>query len=386
LTRAFAAPVCPSSSTFVDPSRPVEPCGAGPFRLASWEGDGTIRLIRHDSYFEPGKPYLDGIVWSTNERPLAQRYKFEDGALDYLRDTSSSDAALFRADPHWSGRLRRSPAHATNAIFMNTEMPPFDLRGVRRAVAMAIDPSVLEQVRAEVKATDRVLPEGIPGPDRKVPMRRHDLRAALAEMERAGFAFDPATGRGGYPRPIDYIAPSDTFEQQAAEVYQQQLSRIGIRIRLRLLSYATYQAEVSRRRTSPMGWAGWKADFPDPSNFFEPTLASSAIADEGSQNYAFFKSQELDEVLDRAHAEPDRQARMRLYARAEEIVRDEAPWAPTYEPQMIELWQPYVRGYEPHPVLPQRFNDVWLDPSAHVARVDPLGPSSLLAPASGARP
>lgn len=387
LTLAFAAPVCPSSGTTVDPARPPTPCGAGPFRVASWEPEGPIRLARHAAYFVPGKPYLDAIEWHLSERSTSQRYKFERGALDYTRDLGSQDAALYRASPAWSGQHAFSSSRATNAIFMNTELPPFDVRAIRRAVALAIDPSVLEKVRGEARETSRVLPEGIPGIEDIPTMRRHDLAAALEEMRRAGYAFDPATGRGGYPHPIDYLAPADTFEQQAAEIFAQQLARIGLRIRLRLTSYATYLAEASRRRTTPMGWAGWKADFPDPSNFFEPTLSSRAISDEHSQNYAFFAHEELDRILDAASSERDPEARRRLFVRAEEIVRDEAPWAPTYSPRVFELWQPYVRGYVPHPVVPQRFRDTWIDTIAlaEAHTQSKLGPASLLLPFASRR-
>jgi ABC-type transport system substrate-binding protein len=280
---------------------------------------------------------------------------------------------------------------AINAIFMNTEVPPFDSRAMRRAVALAVDPSVLEHVRPELEENDRVLPASIPGPERRERMRRHDESAALAAMAEAGYPYDPATGRGGYPKAIDYLTLPDTFEQASAEVYQQQLARVGIRIRLRLVSYATYLAEVSRRRTTPMGWCGWAADFPDPANFFEPNLSSAAIADEGSQNAAFFSSPALDAILARAHGERDRAARMRLYEQAERIVRDEAPWAPTYATRAFELWQPYVRGYSPHPILPAHVRDVWLDRGARArepaARLG-LGrvPASIaFAPFGGAR-
>lgn len=380
LTLSFAAPVCPSSGATVDPARPPSPCGAGPFRIASWEPEGTIRLERHGGYFIPGRPYLDAIEWLTNERATAQRYKFERGVLDYVRDLGSQDGALYRSNPAWTGRFSLSASSVTNALFMNTEMPPFDVRAVRRAVAFAVDPKVLEQVRAEVHAIDRVLPNGVPGASATEPMRKHDIAKALDEMRAAGFAFDPTTGKGGYPYVVDYIAPADTFEQQAAEVWVEQLARIGIRVRLELTSYASYLAKVSKRRTSTMGWVGWKADFPDALNFFEPTLSSRAIDDEHSQNYAFFKSDELDRVLDDASRERDPEVRTRLFARAEAIIRDEAPWAPTHAPRLFELWQPYVRGYVPHPVIPQRFRDVWIDKQA-VARVHvrwSLGPASLL--------
>lgn len=386
LTLDFAAPVCPSSGTVVDGAKPPQPCGAGPFHLVSWEPDGLVRLERHDAYFVPGRPYLDAIEWLMNERATAQRYKFERGVLDYVRGLGSQDAGLYRSMPAWTRHWSLSTALVTNAIFMNTEMPPFDVPAVRRAVALAIDPKVLEVVRHDVRAADRVVPLGILGTPSPAPMREHDLAAALEQMRVAGYAFDPTTGRGGYPYVIDYIAPGDTFEQQAAEVWMQQLARVGIRLRLQLTSYASYLASISKRRSSAMGWAGWKADFPDASNFFEPTLSSRAIDDEHSQNYAFFKNDELDRLLDDAAREMDAAKRSRMFQRAEEIIRDEAPWVPTHAPQLFEVWQPYVRGYRPHPLIPQRFRDVWIDKQsfAHVETHSSYGLATLMAPLRGA--
>jgi ABC-type transport system substrate-binding protein len=294
-------------------------------------------------------------------RPLTQRYKFEDGELDFIGELAPTDAAVYGSDARWSAHARWVVKQTTNAIYLNTELPPFHDRAMRRAVSFAVDPSVLQKVRADVLPIDRIVPAGIPGPDRSATMRRHDPAAALAEMVRAGYPFDPATGRGGYPHEIEYLTVPDSFEQAAAEIYQQQLARVGIRIRLRLATFASYLAESTRRRTSAMGWAGWRADFPDPSNFFEPTLSSKAIHDENSGNRAFFSHAELDDVLARAHAERDTAQRMALYLRAEEIVRDEAPWVPTHTARSLQLWHPYVRGYQPHPVLALRLAGVWLD-------------------------
>lgn len=364
MTMSFMAPVCASAGAFADARSPSLPCGAGPFRVAAWETDQRIRLVRHEAYFRPGKPHLDGIEWLLNVRWSTQRYKFEDGAIDYTRELSGTDAALYRADPAWAPRARFALKPATYALFMNTELPPFDNRSVRRAVAFALDPSVLEKVQTTLAPADRVLPASIPGPPRGAPMRRHDPALALAELERAGFGFDPTTGKGGYPHPIDLVTTPGGLEQQVAEVYQQQLAAIGVRVRLRMVSFPTYLAEVSRRRTVAMGMTGWQADFPDASNFFEPTLSTKAIQDEGSQNYAFFSNAELDRILEQARAEQDREKRFELYAKAEAIVRDEAPWVPSYGVRMMEIWQPYVQGYEPHPILPQRFHEVWLDPAA----------------------
>jgi ABC-type transport system substrate-binding protein/ABC-type dipeptide/oligopeptide/nickel transport system permease subunit len=360
MSLGFAAPVCPSSGATVDTKAPADPCGAGPFRFESWTGGERVVLRRFEHYYQPGKPYLDGIVWQLNVPAHTQRYRFESGELDLVRELSVADVALFAADPRWAARGRWSIKHSTTGIFLNTEMPPFDNRHLRRAVAFAVDPSVLPKVRPNVAPADRMIPESLPGPARDEPMRRHDPQAALREMELGGYRYDPSTGRGGYPTPIDYIVVPDSFDQAVAEVVQQQLAAVGVRLRLRLVSYATWLAEVSRRKTATMGWTGWQADFPDPSNFFKPILTTSAIEDDGSQNPAFFSNAELDDLVERAQHEQRWDERMRLYQRAEQIVRDEAPWIPVYVSRSFELWHPYVMGYQPNPVVDQHYVDVWL--------------------------
>jgi ABC-type dipeptide/oligopeptide/nickel transport system permease subunit/ABC-type transport system substrate-binding protein len=361
MTLAFAAPVCASAGAFADAHSDALPCGAGPFRIAGWDLDKGVRLVRHEGYYAPGMPYLDGIVWSVNVPAPAQRYKFERGELDYTHELTGSDRDRYQASPAWAKQQRWVVNPLTFAIFLNCEMPPFDRRAIRRAVSHAVDPSVVEAMRADLVPVDRIVPATIPGPAQRPPMRKHDLALALREMAEGGYPYDPATGKGGYPEPIDYLAIADTSDQQHAEIWQQQLAKIGIRIRPKLTTWATFLAEVQRRKTSRMGNTGWSADFPDPSNFFEPTLASEAIQDEGSENVAFFASHELDALLKRAHAETDREKRDALYERAEEIVRDEAPWIPTMSSRTFELWQPWVRGYTRHAVLRGRFNDVWID-------------------------
>ena len=361
MSLGFAAPVCPSSGPIAQGSAPTPPCGAGPFRLKQMVRGERIALERFEQFHEPEKPYLDGVTWLLGVAPHTQRYRFERGEIDILNEQTGVDAARYDADPAWEPQRHWATQPATFGVFLNTEVAPFDNRHVRRAVSLALDPSELSKVRATVAPTDRIIPPGVPGPARDTPMRKHDLAAALREMERAGYAYDPQTGAGGYPGVVDYTTIPDSFAQSTAEIAQQQLARIGIRVRLRLVSFASFLVDVGIRGKVPMGWKGWQADYPDPSTFFETTLTSGAITDRGSQNTSFFSNAELDELIKRARSERDRPARMALFARAEALVRDEAPWIPLYITRKLELWQPYVRGYRPNPVLELRVRDVWLD-------------------------
>ncbi|MCC6527501.1 MAG: ABC transporter permease subunit [Polyangiaceae bacterium] len=367
LTLGFAAPVCASSPP-PDTKGAVEPCGAGPFRLASWERGQRVVLQRFERYHERGLPRLDGLVWYLEVPAQTQRYRFEKGELDLARELGTADVALYAAAPTWRDHVRRTSEPATQGVFLNTEMPPFDVRAVRRAVRLALDPSVLGKLRPTLETADRLLPPSVPGPRERPSLAEHDEAGALALMAEAGYPFDPATGRGGYPEILDYVVVPDSLEQAAAEVFQQQLARIGLRIRVRAVAYATYLAEISRRRTARMGWAGWHADFPDWTNFFRPTLTSSAISDTGSTNVAFFSSAELDALVAQGEREPDPGVRAELYERVERLVQAEAPWIPTYRTRRFELAHAYVMGLE-HGAQPgSGLERAWLAPSASVAQ------------------
>lgn len=361
LSLGFAAPVCRDGGAFADPHRGAPPCGAGPFRVASIAPEEGVRLARHEGYDVPGVPLLDAIDWRFNVRSVAQRFKLESGEIDLSRDLNPTDSALFQASPAWRGLGTWVVGRTMSAIFMNVEVPPFDREDVRRAVRLAIDPEVLRRVRADVLPLDRVVPPTVPGAPRGGRLREHDLQAALEAMRAAGLAFDPETGRGGWEQPIDYVTVADSFEQATAEVWQQQLARIGLRIRLRTTSFPTYLAEAKSRGRSAMGWIGWGADYPDPLNFFEPTLSSRAIGDP-SENFSFFSDPELDRVLDEADRTVDPAAREQLVGRAERIVFERAPWVPTFAARSFVVRQPRVRGYRPTSSAMAAFESVWLAP------------------------
>ncbi len=359
---AIVAPLCKSAGTTWDRNFSSAPCGTGAFKVERYENGQSIRLVRHEGYWQKGKPYLDAIEWNLSVQPFTQRFKFEKGDLDYMREFSAADSQLYRTDPRWKGRGEWEASLTTVGTLLNTEMAPFDNRHMRRAVAFGIN---REQVAAihpgHVKPHTKIVPETLIPSTPGYPSQRFDYKQALEEMRLAGYAYDPATNTGGYPHEIPYLAIIDSNSAQAAEVYQQQLARIGIRIRIQLVGWPTYLARSSRRKTVQMGFVGWHADFPDPSTFFEPILASKAIQEEESQNAAFFRNAELDALLERARRSTDEALRSKLYRRAEAIVAEEAPWATAYAYRWFELWHPYVHGYTPHPVLTQNVGDMWFD-------------------------
>ncbi|HEX3346102.1 MAG TPA: ABC transporter substrate-binding protein [Polyangiaceae bacterium] len=339
------------------------PCGAGPFKLppGGWQRGTSLRLVRHDGYFRPGLPYLDAVEWTFNMQSLAQRVRFERGELDLARDLTDADWARFSADPRWKPL---GVAEADKTIYgasMNTRLPPFDNVEIRRAVAAAIDREHLALVQPSRMATlTQALPRTL-FDDPTFAGQRYDYAAALEHMKNAGYPYDPATDTGGWPHPIEYILYYPGLDALVAEIIQQDLAKIGLRLRLKALSYGAFLTLQEREGASQMSEGNWSLDYPDASSFFDPLFTTDRISREGSFNTAFYSNPRFDELTARAHVEMDAVVRRSLYREANSILCDEAPWAFTYGHHLSDMRQPYLHGFVPHPVWPLEATGVWVD-------------------------
>jgi hypothetical protein len=145
---------------------------------------------------------------------------------------------------------------------MNTEMPPFDNRHVRRAVSYAID---REQVASVGQGTC-------------APTARWS-RTCSSRRRRAGRATTTTSPRRAWRATRHDRGPASatarilhsrswTRTRRTPRDHQQQLAKIGIRIKLQVVGWPTFQPR--RRRKTAHGLLRWHADFPDASTFFEP--------------------------------------------------------------------------------------------------------------------
>jgi ABC-type transport system substrate-binding protein len=342
-------------------------CGAGPFKLppGGWDRGRSLTLVRHEAYFVPGLPHLDAVSWTFNMSLVAERLKFENGEVDLIRDLSQPDTTRFQADPRWMPFRAYESERTIAGEALNTEMPPFDNVEVRRAVVSAIDREHIVLVKpSNLRAAGRAIPPSITSFEPSAPAQTYDYAAALEHMRKAGYPFDPATGRGGYPGVISYVVYKQGLQEFTGQVLQQDLAKIGIRLELKVVSFPTYLALSRRRGRAAISPQSWSQDFPDPSSILEPLFTRASINDEDSSNAAFYKNAAFDDVLQRAHRELDPATRKRLYAEADRMLLDDAPWAFTYTYRFFDVHQPYVRGYHVHPVWQQAVARSWIDRAA----------------------
>src|SRR5260370_19520559 len=185
-------------------------------------------------------------------------------------------------------------------------------------------------------------------------------------MRKGGYPYDPETGKGGWTQSIDYPLYDGGLLVFPAQLLQQDLARIGLRIELKLMSWQAFLALQERPLATALSQANWQMDYPDPSSFFDPLFTTRAIGPESGHNTAFYSDVRIDDLVARARREivPDR--RRRLYHEAGAILCDAAPWAFAYAYHFFHVHQRYVHAYQPHPVWPLEVSATWIDRAGRV--------------------
>jgi ABC-type transport system substrate-binding protein len=310
-----------------------EPLASGPYALELWDEGQRIVLRARDHTRVERIEMLEHVPRDT------QFLMFEKGEIDAAERLDAADYLWLLEQPAWQPYIHKTPQMNVFGIRMNVRAKPFDDRRVRQALNYALDKQhTVKLLNGGAVAAHGMLPPGMAGRDDALQPYPHDPAKARALLAAAGYPHGFA---------VDYVTIGDEEGDTTAASIQADLAEVGVRVHVTPLAVSAYISAVTSPDPPAFSQATWVADYPDPSNFFDPNFHSRAI---GSSNNSFYANPELDALLDAAHVEADPGKRAAMYQRAERILHDDAPWVWNYHREMTEVDQPYVHGYTPHPV------------------------------------
>ncbi len=356
MAMTFAYPVAREAYARYGADVARHPVGTGAFVLDSWESGVQVVLRRNDNYFERGRPYVDRMVFVLNLERQAAAMRFQNGDLDHIHRQTVADYRRLRSMRSWAPYRSVEPNTDLWGLIMNCQLAPFDNRHVRRAVAFAVNRDRWRRARANrLLLQGQPIPATLPGYDPNLPgQHRFDLRIAREEMRLAGHP-------NGLSEPVELWLGEGDVSRFFGELIQQDLREIGITVELKQVAFPIFLQQTGKPRTAQMVFTGWNMDFPDASNFLDILFHTRSIHPEDSENRSFYSNPALDRLLDEARVERDRARRLAMYRQASRMIVDDAPWAFVFANLKMEMWQPYVRNYRPHPVWSNFYRDVWLD-------------------------
>ncbi len=338
-------------------SEPNATVGTGPFILRTWEHSNFLLLESNPEYFN-GKPYVDGLRYSIIAEPIGRLQQFRSGELHHT-DIPSDLLPDVMADEEESKLIVSRPLMDVYNLGFNCEKPPFkDNPTLRKAFCHAIDRDYLINTVLSgvgIEATS-IVPPGIFGYDAGLEGYEYDDTLARQLLAEAGYPDGE-----GLPE-ITLYYDKRPPRPDICQVIKHNLARIGVEINLRPLEWASFLEAVDAGEPSFFQLT-WLADYPDPENFLFVLLHSDQWGPPG--NSTRYKSDEFDRLVDEAGRITDMDRRWELYAEAERIAYEDAPWLLLFWNECTILVAPEVRDLEitaldRPPVLPSvEIEHVW---------------------------
>jgi len=164
--------------------------------------------------------------------------------------------------------------------------------------------------------------------------------------------------------PVTVWSPDDGAGKAAGSYLVGLLDDLGYRARLHAVSSDQFHADIYNPRVTiqvSILW-GWGADYPAPSTFFGPVLSCLSAGEPGTENLARFCDPHVDVLARQALAAQltDPAAARRLWAEADHIVTDQAPYVPVFNRSLAGFVSSRLGNYQESPVYGLLVGQMWV--------------------------
>jgi peptide/nickel transport system substrate-binding protein len=340
------------------------PIGTGPFKFVEFKPNEVIRVARNPRYWRAGRPYLDGIEYPIIKNPSTRILAFVSGQIDMIQPYTVTAPLLKDVKAQAPQAIcEMVPQNISRDLLISRNMPPFDGRDLRRAMALSLDRKgfidILEEGQGDIGAAMMPPPEGrwgmppeitvtLPGYGPDVQKNRAEARQIMLQL-----------GYGSARRlALKVSARNITPTMNAAVVLIDQLKEIYIDGEVEPIDNALWFSKIMRHDYTVALGATFKS-VDDPDQTFYETYACGA-----ENNPDGFCNPEIDKLIDRQSSEFDQEKRKQIVWEIEKQFAESGARPIIHHTRTATCRQPYVKGFESmvnSVYNGWRFEDLWLD-------------------------
>jgi oligopeptide transport system substrate-binding protein len=281
----------------------------GPFKLAKWEHEAEIDLVKNDAYRDAANVSLTSIPGKIIVDGTTRVQAFESGEIDALDGGG--------LPPDEIARLKDTPEYE-NYPSLGTYYYGFNIKNIsdiheRHALSLAINRrEIIDQVaQADQIPATGMSPKGISGfdvinPNSPWTPENGDLDQAKSEMSQAQ---DPKTD-------INLFFNDAPGHKEIATAVQAQWSELGVKSTLKQQEWAQYLEFLGPPPNNAVDIyrLGWIYDFPDAINGLELWTCDSG---NNNTNYC---DKNFDDLVTKAKDTTDEAARNEVYGQLEDML------------------------------------------------------------------
>ena len=323
--------------------------GTGPFLLKEWKRDVSLTWVKNPNYWQPGKPYLDGIEVSIIPDPVTASTMMQAKQADWFDRTTPR----YEADLVSKGLVRQSGYGFPTVLWFNTvdSNSVWQNQKLREAVEYALDKAAMAKTLGYgfYPPLTMIASPGEWGYDPNYKGRPYDPQKAKQLLAEAGYSNGvqvkllAQTGAGG--RNVD------------AEAVKGYLDAVGIQTTLDIADTGRFNSEMYK--------TGWSSIMLNPTGLdpnFLSTFVKHYSPDAMSNRISFKRSPELTALyLEGLYAVSDADQKA-ITAKLVRQMADEAAVIPMWLASRAYVIQPYVHTtFLQEQMTTCYWENVWMD-------------------------
>jgi len=335
------------------------PLGSGPYIFKGWRHGSEMWFDANPDYFR-GRPKIAHAIlkFVPDQNTLMTQLQSHEVDLYYSVSVLQYDQ-IRKLD---GIKLSQSSTLHWEHINFNTQRPPLDDAGVRRALCSAVDVETIYQKIYHGLGTKGPVHfnPAFEWGDKSIGYYKFDLDAAGAMLEGAGWklAGDGKRYKDGAPLAVTISTVAGVKNREAIEVLLQSWWRkIGVDVSIKNFPAATLFAP---KGAGGMLYGGktdvaiftWQNNTPDPN---DTTFINSHRLPPIGQNVSFYQNPDIDRDEEEGLATFDHATRREAYLKIQHILIDQVPeyvldWTAEIDASNVDL-----KGVRPVPVG----SDLW---------------------------
>lgn len=294
------------------------PVGTGPFKFVAYQKDAVIRYSAHADYWA-GKADIENLVFAITPDASVRYQKLKAGECHVMPYPNPADLKAMSEDDDL--QLLEQEGLNVGYLAYNTQVAPFDNVNVRRALNMAINKqAILDAVfQGSGKIAKNPIPPTIWSYDESTVDDVYDPVKAKAMLAAEGVV---DLKMDIWAMPVQ--RPYNPNARRMAEVMQEDFSKAGVEVNIVSYDWGEYLTKSKALDRQGAVLLGWTGDNGDPDNFLAVLLGCDGVE---ASNRAQWCHKPFDDVIQKAKIVSDIEERTALYKEAQQIFKDQAPWA-----------------------------------------------------------
>ena len=310
--------------------------GSGMFKLKEWVA-GDRLVLERNPYFKDANSNIKEIVIKFIPEANSRMIMLETGEVDIAESLLPLD---FQKISKEDDKFVSVEMQSSSNMFIG-----FDLRDkhladkrVRQAIAYAINnQDIVDSIyNGSATVATSPIPKITTGHNENSNPYTQNIEKAKQLLAEAGYA-------DGFN--IVLNVNEDNQRVDTAVVIQDNLKAIGINVEIKTYQWASYVAFVENpAQEKGMFLMAWNIANDDPDELLYPLYHSSQI--DAHTNVVFYKNEEFDNLISKARETTDKEKRIELYKKAQDIIQEELPHYAILYPMQNFAYKKSIKGIE----------------------------------------